>query len=48
MELEVTRLGTLERMCNVTMNLGSYGEHEDRDEEANKMEWNKKTRLMRQ
>ena len=46
MELDVTRLGTLEVVSDETMNLGSYGEHENRDEEEDKMEWNKKTRLM--
>ena len=45
-DLEVTRLGTLEAVSDETMNLGSYGEHKDRDEEGDKMEWNKNTRLM--
>ena len=27
------RLGTLEAMCDETMNLGSYIEHEDKDED---------------
>ena len=31
-ELEVTRLRILEAMCDDTMNLRTYGEHEDRDE----------------
>ena len=37
-ELEMTRLRTLEVVSDETMNLGSYGEHEDRDEEGDKME----------
>ena len=31
-ELEVTRLQILEVVCDETMNLGSYGEHEYKDE----------------
>ena len=46
MELKVTRLGTLEAVSDETMNLGSYGEYEDKDEERDKMEWNKNSRLM--
>ena len=38
MELEVTRLGTLEVVSDESMNLGSYREHEDRAEEGDKME----------
>ena len=45
MELEVTRLGTLEALSDETMKLGSHREHEDRDEEDDKMEWNENIRL---
>ena len=37
-ELEMTILRTLEAMSDETMNLGSYEERDDRDEEGDKME----------
>ena len=47
LELEVMRLGNLEAMCDETMNLGRYGEHEDRDEDQGyTMGRNKNTALM--
>ena len=46
LELDVTRLWTLDVVSNETMNLGIYGEHEDKDEEGHKIEWNENTRLI--
>ena len=45
-ELEAIKLGILEVMCDETMNLGSYGEHEVRNEDRANMGRNENIGLM--